>query len=59
MTDGKKIEITEGLNEGDSVLVPQLQWDGSKKAGGSNPLSPFGARRAGGSGGSGGGSRSR
>jgi len=43
-TDGKNIEITRGLKEGDAVLVAQPK-SRKKGNGGSNPFSMFGKRR--------------
>ena len=45
MTDGKWIEITSGLQEGDTVLVPTLRSPRKTKDQRRNPLSPFGANR--------------
>ena len=45
ITDGKKVEITEGLNEGELVFVPQLKSKNDKAAGGASPFSPMGGRR--------------
>jgi macrolide-specific efflux system membrane fusion protein len=61
LSNGKETEIVSGLNEGDTVLIRTVKFD-QKSAAGSNPFSPFGARRpggAGGAGGSGGGARQR
>lgn len=46
MDDGKMIEVTEGLNEGDIVLLKDLSLKGKKSA--SNPLFPSGPKRGGG-----------
>jgi hypothetical protein len=46
ITDGKVIEIKDGLAEADAVLVPKIQSpEGETK---SNPFMPFGQRRSGG-----------
>lgn len=50
MDDGKYIEVTEGLSEGDIVLLKDLSLK-AKKAGSRNPLMPGGPRRSGGGGG--------
>lgn len=47
MDDGKFIEIVEGLNEGDIVLLKDSSLKG-KKGKSSNPLFPGGGRRGGG-----------
>jgi macrolide-specific efflux system membrane fusion protein len=44
LSDGRQVEIIEGLNEGDVVRVPQFKA-GNRPSGGS-PLSPGGARPA-------------
>lgn len=49
ISDGKRVEVADGLKEGDSVLVPDLKLDHKGKRG-SNPLSPFGGARPGGGG---------
>ncbi len=48
MTDGKFSEITSGLKEGDTILVPSLHLPRSGHTQGRNPLSPFGGGRPGG-----------
>lgn len=54
ISDGKKIEIIEGLQEGDQVLVAEMKWERKEETNQqSNPLSPFGGRRPGASSGSG------
>jgi macrolide-specific efflux system membrane fusion protein len=40
MTDGKLIQITEGLNDGDAVLAPSLKLPKAVRAPRSNPLAP-------------------
>ncbi len=46
LSDGKKIEITEGLIEGDLVLVRDSgTWKKNGKESGSNPFMPMGGRR--------------
>lgn len=70
-TDGKRVEVVQGVSEGDTVLVPEVNMSQPGASGGS-PFSPMGQRRgagggggnrsgaSGGSGGgSGGGNRSR
>lgn len=42
MTDGKLSEVSEGLSEGEVIMIKQL--DTSGKAGSFNPLSPMGRR---------------
>jgi hypothetical protein len=49
LSDGKKIEVVSGLEEGATVLLPEFKM-GEKKAGGS-PFSPLGGNRSGGRGG--------
>jgi len=44
VTDGKNIEITSGLKEGDTVLIAQAKAR-KKNNGGSNPFSAFGKRK--------------
>ncbi|MBI1979385.1 MAG: efflux RND transporter periplasmic adaptor subunit [Elusimicrobia bacterium] len=46
LSDGKKVEIVEGLSPGDTVLVSDTKWErkGSENQS-SNPLSPFSRRR--------------
>ncbi|MBI2118462.1 MAG: efflux RND transporter periplasmic adaptor subunit [Elusimicrobia bacterium] len=52
ITDGKKIEILQGLSEGEPILVPEIRFQNFKeKNSGVNPFMP--ARRRSGSGGSG------
>lgn len=48
LTDGKNIEIREGLAEGDRVLVPRVQSPMSAESEKSNPFMPFGRRPRGG-----------
>lgn len=43
LSDGKWVEVTEGLEAGERVMVQMLQMP--KGGGGSSPLSPFGQRR--------------
>lgn len=43
LTDGKKIEILSGLNEGDVILFNEFKLE-SKKNGGGSPFSPMGGR---------------
>ncbi|OGR87991.1 MAG: hypothetical protein A3A86_06710 [Elusimicrobia bacterium RIFCSPLOWO2_01_FULL_60_11] len=38
LSDGKMVEVTEGLAEGETVLVPEVRWD---KGGGSQGTNPF------------------
>ena len=45
LTDGKRIEIVSGLNEGDSVLVTVVRIPPSP-SGTQNPFSPFGRSRS-------------
>lgn len=45
ISDGKKTEIKEGLNEGDIILIQKFKIKGQKSSG-SNPFSPVGARGA-------------
>jgi membrane fusion protein, macrolide-specific efflux system len=45
LSNGKVTEITSGLSAGDAVLIRTVKFSGEKSAGGSNPFSPFGARR--------------
>ncbi|MGE3260148.1 MAG: efflux RND transporter periplasmic adaptor subunit [Bacteriovoracia bacterium] len=47
LTDGKRTEILEGLEEGDKVLAAQLEL-GKKSSQGSSPFSPFNKRPSGG-----------
>jgi len=42
LTDGKRIEILSGLQEGDTVLVAIIQTTASSGRPQSNPFSPFG-----------------
>ena len=42
ITDGKRTEVVEGLNEGDTVLIAQLRSKGDAATGPSSPFSPFG-----------------
>ena len=44
ITDGKKTEVTEGLNLGDLILVQKFKV-GDKKTGSSSPFSPMGGPR--------------
>lgn len=47
ISDGKKIQILNGLEEGEKVLVAEMKWE-KKTAGNegsSNPLNPFGGGR--------------
>ncbi|HEY4485494.1 MAG TPA: efflux RND transporter periplasmic adaptor subunit [Nitrospiria bacterium] len=46
LTDGKRLEIVSGLNEGDSVLVTVVRIPPSSP-GAQNPFSPFGRSRSG------------
>ncbi len=46
MSDGKNIEIIEGLSEGDKVMIPQIKWENKAGAQGSNPFSPMGGNRS-------------
>ena len=55
ISDGKSVEILEGLAEGDTVLQENFQL-GNGSPGGANPFSPFGGGRRPGQ--SGGGNRS-
>lgn len=50
LTDGKRIEVTSGLKEGDAILVPEFKLGGAKAN--ANPFAPTmpGARRRTGSG---------
>lgn len=43
VTDGRQTEVVSGLNEGDVVLIPQMNANGRPK--GSNPFSPMGQPR--------------
>lgn len=45
ITDGKYIEVLEGLSEGDTVLTVQLKVGSGSANGSSSPLAPFGGRR--------------
>ncbi|OGR84246.1 MAG: hypothetical protein A2901_06860 [Elusimicrobia bacterium RIFCSPLOWO2_01_FULL_54_10] len=45
ITDGKMIEITDGLAEGDKVLVADVKWDKGGGSQASSPLSPMGGGR--------------
>jgi macrolide-specific efflux system membrane fusion protein len=49
ITDGKRVEIVEGLKEGDKVMVPKVSGL-SKREGGNNPFSPLGGGGHGGGG---------
>ncbi len=52
LSDGKRVEVVDGLEEGDTVLVPDFKME--KKGNNnqaSNPLNPMGGRRPGGGGG--------
>jgi len=51
ITDGKRTEITEGLNESDVVLVPQFKLGSGKGAGGASPFGMPRIPRSGGGGG--------
>ncbi|MBI2070944.1 MAG: HlyD family efflux transporter periplasmic adaptor subunit [Elusimicrobia bacterium] len=52
VSDGKRVEVVSGMNEGEKVLVRQVAFPRAGAAkGGNNPFSPFGGRRGGGSGG--------
>lgn len=55
LSDGKKIEVVEGLSEGDTVLVLEIRSGklDLKQSGASNPFMPFGRSRTGGRGGGG------
>lgn len=44
LTDGKNIEIKEGLAEGDRVLVPEVQTPLASEPAKTNPFMPFGGR---------------
>ncbi len=48
-SDGRRVEIVSGVAEGETVLVPEISMGSTS---GSNPFSPMGARRPGGTGGS-------
>ncbi|RYZ58784.1 MAG: HlyD family efflux transporter periplasmic adaptor subunit [Proteobacteria bacterium] len=56
LTDGKRTEITEGLKEGETVLISDVSLDSGNKS--ANPFMPGGGRRPSGSG-SGSGNRGR
>lgn len=43
ISDGKRIEILQGLEEGAKILLPEFRL-GKKKTGSSNPFSPMGNR---------------
>jgi macrolide-specific efflux system membrane fusion protein len=45
LSDGRRMEVLEGLNAGDPVLAPQAMKLGGKGPSGSNPFSPFGRGR--------------
>ncbi len=46
LSDGKKTEIREGLNLGETVLVREIKvWKSNGKEAGRNPFMPFGGRR--------------
>lgn len=46
LSNGRIVEIVSGLEEGDTVLVPNRQYSlPEERRRGSNPLSPFGRRR--------------
>ena len=47
LIDGKRTEVTEGLSEGEVLLLPVFQLK-DKNAGGSNPFMPTGPKRRGG-----------
>ena len=53
-SDGQFVEVREGINEGDTIVLAGMD-DGSKKGPGGGPQSPFGPSRGGGGGGRGGG----
>ena len=42
ISDGKRVEITSGLNEGEQILEPEFKLGGPKGAG--SPFSPLGGR---------------
>jgi HlyD family secretion protein len=46
-SDGQFVEVREGLNEGDTIVLAGMD-DGSKKGPGGGPQSPFGPKRGGG-----------
>ncbi|MBI3996969.1 MAG: efflux RND transporter periplasmic adaptor subunit [Candidatus Omnitrophica bacterium] len=51
LTDGKWMEITAGLQEGETILAPTLSTtQRASRRGGRNPFSPFSGRRGGGGG---------
>lgn len=45
ITDGRHVEVVSGLNESQSILVPQYRSEGGGKKGGSSPLNPRGPGR--------------
>jgi HlyD family secretion protein len=53
-SDGQFVEIREGLNEGDTIVLAGME-DASKRGQGGGPQSPFGPSRPAGGGGGGGG----
>ncbi len=42
LSDGKRVEVLDGVTEGQRLLVPRIQTGGN--GGGANPFSPFGRR---------------
>ena len=59
LSDGKHVEVLEGLEEGERVMAASMNWDSNSSSGGTNPLSPFRGRRASSRGSQSGGGRSR
>jgi macrolide-specific efflux system membrane fusion protein len=47
LSDGKRVEVVSGLEEGATVLIPEVRI-GEKKQGGGSPFSPMGNTRGGG-----------
>lgn len=45
ISDGKSVEITEGLAEGETILVPDVRWDKGGGSQGNNPFSPMRSTR--------------
>jgi macrolide-specific efflux system membrane fusion protein len=45
ISDGKKIEVLMGLNDNDTVLVPQIKLNGSKSPG-NNPFTTMGGNKS-------------
>ncbi len=59
LTDGKRTEITEGVADGETILITDIALNDAEKKS-SNPFSPMGGtRRPGGAGGGGGGGGGR